>query len=256
MAYVEVNRVQRAPNRLAFTVAAPLALVLIFAASFVVLAGRGRAPSAPASLGGGAPRVSTAATPSPTSTPSPSPTPTPHTYSTMLSIGDSLAGGYYASTWSHSYAAIVAAQLPSRLLTTPVYYGHSAVNALEAMSQYPPPAADLALLELGTNDQEDLGTFQRDYAAVLGYLQRANPRIRLVCLGPWQPSTDAAYNTVVQQQCAKAGGTFIDLFPLFDVESYHGPNGRATWLGPGDWFHPNDAGMAAIARAILRVLRG
>jgi lysophospholipase L1-like esterase len=173
----------------------------------------------------------------------------------MLSIGDSLAGGYFASTWSHSYAAIVAARLPSNILTTPVYYGHSAVNALAAMQQTPPPAVDLAVIELGTNDQEDLATFQRDLGAVLALLRQANPRIRLVCLGPWQPSTDSAYNDVVQQVCTQAGGTFVNMFPLFDVESYHGPAGRPTWLGPGDWFHPNDTGMAAIAQAIVNALR-
>lgn len=244
-----------ARNRLAFVVASSLGLVLLVAASVVLLGGGKRDVHAPAALGVSTGVHPTPVPPTPTPRPSPTPTPTPPTYATMLSIGDSLAGGYYASTWSHAYAAIVAASLPSHLLTPPVYYGHSAVDALGAMRQYPPPPADLAIIELGTNDQEDPSTFAQDLAAVLALLKQANPRITLVCLGPWRPSTDAAYDAIVQQQCVRAGGHFVDLFPLFGVASYHGPNGRPTWLGPGDWFHPNDAGHAAIAHAILRVLR-
>ena len=53
---------------------------------------------------------------------------------------------------------------------------------------------------------------------------------------------------------AEAGGHFADIAPLYANEAYHGPLGRPTWVGPGDWFHPNDAGHAAIAAVVLRAL--
>ncbi|MBF6591924.1 MAG: SGNH/GDSL hydrolase family protein, partial [Ktedonobacterales bacterium] len=184
------------PNRAPVLVAIALALGLIVAAPVFLLAGARRGVENAASFAVvPPPRVTPHATPTSTSTPRP--TPARPTYATALSIGDSLAGGYFASDWAHAYMAIVTAKLPTRLLTTPVYYGHSAVNALVAMRQSPPPPADVAVLELGTNDQESLTTFATDYADVLTLLRRANPRMRLVCLGPWQPHDQDAYNAVV-----------------------------------------------------------
>lgn len=194
-------------------------------------------------------------TPTPRPTPIPTPTPTPNpTYGTALFIGDSLTGGYFVDNQAHAFTSIVAATLHAALVPTSVYYGHSAVDALQAMEIQTPPATDLVVLELGTNDQEDLGLFARDYAAILTLLQRVNARVQLVCLGPWQPHDQDPYNAMVRQSCAHAGGRFVDLMPLYYNESYHGPVGRPTWLGPGDWFHPKNAGMAAIAQAILAAL--
>jgi lysophospholipase L1-like esterase len=41
-----------------------------------------------------------------------------------------------------------------------------------------------------------------------------------------------------------------DISPLYTQPGTRGPAGRPTFLGPGDDFHPNSAGHAAIAEAI------
>jgi lysophospholipase L1-like esterase len=174
----------------------------------------------------------------------------------VLYIGDSLTGGYYASDYAHSFPALVTAALHAIDLHPSIYYGHTAANTIAAMNQGPPPAVDLAVIELGINDNDDgnLTLFRQNYADVLERLKRANPAVLLVCLGIWQEATAQPFNDAVRELCQAAGGRYHDLAPLYSVEAYHGPLGRPTWVGPGDWFHPNDAGHAAIAAAVLQTL--
>jgi lysophospholipase L1-like esterase len=55
----------------------------------------------------------------------------------------------------------------------------------------------------------------------------------------------SSYDATIRRACAD--GAVVDVSPFFDAR---GPAGRPTFLGPGDAFHPNSEGHAAIARAI------
>lgn len=174
-------------------------------------------------------------------------------------FGDSLSGGYFATTPAQSYVTLINAAVGERAIpSNGTYYGHSAVDAYAEMRATPPPAAQLFVIELGTDDTEDVATFAQAYQGALTILRQVNPQARVLCLGPWQPTFPlyVAEDAVIQSDCAADGGTFVDLMPLFAVGPYHGPVDRTTYHGPGDYFHPNDAGHAAIARALLLALRG
>lgn len=190
----------------------------------------------------------------PTATPIP---PIAH-FATVAYFGDSLTGGYFATTQARDYASQVTAATGAREVAFMGTYGHSAANAYATMQGTPPPPAQLDIVELGTNDTEDTSTFSRDYQGILTILRTVNPHARILCLGPWQDAEPLriADNNAARADCAAAGGTFINLMPLFATASNRGPVGRATWHGPADGFHPNDAGHAAIARAVLAMLRG
>jgi lysophospholipase L1-like esterase len=174
----------------------------------------------------------------------------------LLFIGDSLTGGYYASDYWHSFPALVATRLRGQIVRSTIYYGHTAVNVIDEMNLVAPPSVDLAIVELGIDDigESNLPTFRQDYAELMARLRRANPAVILVCLSLWQDQTAQVWDDTVRTLCTQAGGHFADIAPLYANEAYHGPLGRPTWVGPGDWFHPNDAGHAAIAAVVLRAL--
>jgi acyl-CoA thioesterase-1 len=62
--------------------------------------------------------------------------------------------------------------------------------------------------------------------------------------------TAASYNTIIQQSCLARHGVYVQISDLSLHADLRGPAGRANFRGPGDDFHPNGAGHAAIAQAI------
>ncbi len=113
------------------------------------------------------------------------------------------------------------------------------------------------MIELGTNDTEPPDGFQTAYQQIVQTLHRANPTARIVCLRPWQDPTNGyqpAYWQTIQAACRDWPMVVVDLAAPYLDASPHGPGGGATYRGPRDWFHPNDAGHAAIARALLAAL--
>jgi lysophospholipase L1-like esterase len=184
----------------------------------------------------------------------------------ILFIGDSLTLGFAASTSKNSYAEIVAAALGGARIGRGGQYGISAVTVAGNLAAGRPlPRATAVVVELSTNDHADesTDTFSTAYQAILSAVRATSPRARLVCLGPWQSEDrpNAAHWQAIQTQCAAARGVSVSLFALWTTWSYHGPAGRVVYLsgtagipGTSDWFHPNDAGHAAIAQAVLAAL--
>lgn len=169
----------------------------------------------------------------------------------LLFIGDSLTGGWFASSPSASYAERVTAALGGVRLDAGNRYGWTLAHSASLMVGAPPPAADVVVIELGTNDDSATAAqVSAIYGWTLATIRRASPAARLVCLGPWRGADYAAIDEVERVACIGAGGRFVDLAPLFADGALHGPAGRATYHGPGDEFHPNDAGHAAIAAAV------
>jgi lysophospholipase L1-like esterase len=181
------------------------------------------------------------------------PEPTPAPSERLVVVGDSLAAGRFADAQAEAFPEQVAASLHAglQLLAAP------GVTTAQLAAQ-PVPHGDVVVIEAGTNDfldQTPRRRFAADYHALLAKVAGA----KLVCLTTWTPKgiTGQAggkipasfYDATIRRECA--GGTVADVSPLLDDR---GPAGRPTFLGPGDDFHPNTAGHAAIARLIETAL--
>ncbi|WP_270040993.1 SGNH/GDSL hydrolase family protein [Solirubrobacter ginsenosidimutans] len=189
-----------------------------------------------------------------------SPSPQPRSASTQLVVvGDSLAAGRFADTQDQAFPQLVAAATRSRLDVLGVPGATTAQLAAGAL----PSRGDDVVVEAGTNDflfQTPRARFADDYRALLAKVTAASPGAKLVCLTTWVPKDVASrpaakipvsfYDATIRRACTD--GAVANLSPLTDAR---GPAGRPTFLGPGDDFHPNSSGHAAIARLIESRLR-
>ncbi len=175
----------------------------------------------------------------------------------LVVVGDSLAFGRFADTQDEAFPRRVAAATHARLevLAAP------GVTSAQLAAQAVPGGGNAVLVEAGTNDflyQTPRRQFADDYRALLAKVTAASPGARLVCLTIWMPKDVAAatpakipvsfYDATIRRACA--AGAVADVSPIYAQPEMRGPAGRPTFLGPGDAFHPNSTGHAAIARAI------
>lgn len=119
----------------------------------------------------------------------------------------------------------------------------------------PEEPMDLAVIELGTNDagRTDLAMFESTYRGLLDELRAKAPEVKIICAGAWgltgSKGTDP-YDKVIDQVCREYQGVYVDLSELYAEPGNIGPEGRPTWVGPADAFHPNDAGHVKIAEIL------
>jgi acyl-CoA thioesterase I len=172
----------------------------------------------------------------------------------LVVVGDSLAFGRFADAQADAFPQRVAADRHAGLqvLAAP------GVTTAQLAAQAVPGDADTVVVEAGTNDflfQTPRRRFAADYRALLAKVTDASPGAKLVCLTTWVPPGSpraripaSFYDATIRRECD--GGAVADLAPLAGQAGLRGPEGRPTYLGPGDAFHPNSAGHAAIAQAI------
>ncbi|WIE65967.1 SGNH/GDSL hydrolase family protein [Curtobacterium sp. MCLR17_036] len=232
-------------------------LVAIMAVMMVVLAMQHVAASKPA--------AGTVAGPVPTFTSTPSTrtvtvTRDGETPLNVLFAGDSLTGGLYSSTQADAFKWRM---LDSMEASGPVKEYNSALSGgttLQVSDKYPVPSGlDLAVIELGTNDQGNqvpMDEFDDAYSALLQKVTDGSPDVQIVCAGVWEANGgepgESAYDTSIRRLCAKAGGLFVSLRPIYTENDVIGPVGEPTWQGETDDFHPNDKGHKLIADALLQ----
>ncbi len=174
----------------------------------------------------------------------------------LVVVGDSLAAGRFADAQAEAFPQQVAAATHASL----ELIGLPGATTADLAAQAVPGQGDVVVVEAGTNDvlsQTPLRRFADDYRALLAKVTAASPGAELVCLTTWISKDDpppakiapAAYNAAIRRACGD--GVVADISPIFDAQpATRGPAGRPTFLGPGDEFHPNSTGHAAIARAI------
>jgi acyl-CoA thioesterase I len=180
----------------------------------------------------------------------------------LVVVGDSLAAGRFAGTQDEAFPEQVAAATRSRLELDAA----PGLTTAALAAQPVPGGGDVAVVEAGTNDflyQTPRRRFAEDYRALLAKVAAASPGAKLVCLTIWIPEDAKGqapakipasfYDETIRRACA--AGAVADVAPLFARPALHGPAGRTTFLGPGDAFHPNSKGHAAIARLIESRLR-
>ncbi len=169
-----------------------------------------------------------------------------------LAVGDSISAGRYATTPAKLFPALVATQLGMNLDLV-ARSGAKAAWAVPQLAALAQRHAALVTIELGTNDvgfQTPGADFTAQYEAILTAL--AVPGTRVLCLGSWLPSP--SFDDIISGICERHGGTFVSLAGFYGDGSLHAVEGSAVYLGRADWFHPGDAGHAAIAQAVLASL--
>ena len=234
-----------------------LALLALAVVLLVYLAVARVGSSGPAA--GATPRpLPTFGTPAPSSPPAVTAERTDGTLQ-VLFAGDSLTGGLYASEQSKGFKWLMLDQLAAG---GPVEEFNSALSGgttVQVSEQYPVPSGlDLAVVELGTNDLGNvvpLDEFRTSYAALIEKITAGSPDVALVCAGVWEGNGGGpegpTYDRVIEQACTDAGGVFVSLRTIYQQSDTIGPVGLPAYLGTSDDFHPNDAGHAAIAAALL-----
>jgi acyl-CoA thioesterase I len=119
------------------------------------------------------------------------------------------------------------------------------------------------VVQIATNDfvrEVPVDHYSAAYAELLDRLRIDSPNAELICMGAWFDPYErnplgvsvADYDAATRTQCEAAGGRYVDLSATYLDAANHGPEGRPTYLGPGDMFHPNDRGHAALASLILQ----
>jgi lysophospholipase L1-like esterase len=168
----------------------------------------------------------------------------------LLFLGDSLTEGYYAP---RGFADILLARYPGQKL------GFAGGRTTQVVLPLPP--ADIAVVELGTNDADYWtptrpATFGRAYNTVLAALRAANPRVRLVCLGVWkQEKSRATYDRIIKYVGKRYRAVFASLDRVADDRRNCGPAGDMEPQGVSDGWHPNARGHRAIADLLSPILR-
>jgi lysophospholipase L1-like esterase len=172
----------------------------------------------------------------------------------LVVVGDSLAFGRFADTREDAFPQRVAAALHAR----PAVLAAPGVTTAQIAAQDVPRGGDVVVVEAGTNDflfQTPRRRFADDYRALLAKVTGASPGAKLVCLTTWVPNDvppakipASFYDATIRRACT--GGAVADVSAISARPGMRGPAGRATSFGPGDAFHPNSAGHAAIARLI------
>lgn len=168
-------------------------------------------------------------------------------------LGDTLEEGYFATSEASAYRSLVLDGLGTPTEEVPVTdIGPRVVPDLP--KAIVPGSADLLVVEIGTHNVfvTDPDAFATEYQALLDNVSLTAPNAAVVCLGVWG-NADAAreYDTAIGAACRSVGGAFVPLFDIFDDSGTRGPEGRDTFLGAADAFHPNDDGHREIADRII-----
>lgn len=167
----------------------------------------------------------------------------------VMFIGDSLAGGYFATTIEQGYAALTRERLRldydlDWVVASKAGGDTKVVSVLDL-----PSDVDLVIVELGTNDS--LHTlppiFHRQYESLLRRVRETSPAASLVCMGVWRRRWRAwPYDRSIRRLAARFGGVYVGLSDLYADPTTRGPAGVQVENGISDNFHPNDEGHARI----------
>jgi lysophospholipase L1-like esterase len=178
----------------------------------------------------------------------------------VLFAGDSLTGGLYASTQENAFKWRMLASMQQSGSVDESNSALSGGTTLQVSEKYPVPSGlDLAVVELGTNDQGNqvpMDTFTDSYSALLDKIRASSDHVKIVCAGVWEANggsaTESDYDVKIRSLCSQAGGVFVSLRQIYTKPDVIGPVGAKAWLGTADDFHPNDKGHQLIADALLQ----
>lgn len=175
----------------------------------------------------------------------------------VLMAGDSLAAGWHASLEKNSFRVktIEALRTKGPVDFVPAYFAGAKTKDLLDQNRVA-EGLDLAIIQVGTNDYSKLTAlpaFRTQYGGYLDALRVASPNVQFLCTGAWSAAQGKVqeYDVVMQQECVKRGGKFMDLRSIAFIQANRSVAGILGWAGATDSGHPNDAGHAKITEVIL-----
>lgn len=171
----------------------------------------------------------------------------------LLFAGDSLTGGYYASTPATKFSALVAGELRTTDVVTAQQAGQG-IGTVSAITNVD-SGVDLAILQIGTNDfkKTPSGEFLDSYRQLMQKIRDTSPGAQFICVGAWHEGV-GRFDAGTGNVCRSFGGRFVGVAELYRKKELHSVAGTPTEFGLADDFHPNDAGHRAIADEILGAL--
>jgi len=181
----------------------------------------------------------------------------------LMFVGASVTEGWFASSRSRTYTALVTRSLQASGRRVRVrLLAHPGATAEDAGRWDLAVASDVVVVQIATNDWVTgvpLATFDTAYAEVLHRLRLTSATAELICFGAWEDPSSVnkigvsalSYDQGVRSACDAEDGRSIDLSGVYMDPLDHGPEGRVTFHGPGDLFHPNDRGHQELASLIL-----
>lgn len=129
---------------------------------------------------------------------------------------------------------------------------------LEALNAQP----ELVLIQCGdnVNNPERQAVYRTACAETLEFVRRTLPDAQVALIGEWYPTKEK--QTLMAEACRRTGCAFVDIEGLRNASTmgkigdcYLLPDGTQGVIdSEGVASHPNNAGMAAIARKIIDVL--
>jgi acyl-CoA thioesterase-1 len=173
----------------------------------------------------------------------------------LLFAGDSLTAGSYATAEANTFRSLVAAELGAGGQVEVSVVGRAGQPVTDAVNTSAPTAADVVVVEYGTNDVQmtDVGGFASAYGQYLDQVREVAPDAALVCVGSWSPKTESGpFDQAMLSLCQDHGGKYTDITAIYNDRAKFRAVPGTAWYGgtvPDD-AHPNDDGHAAIARAI------
>lgn len=164
----------------------------------------------------------------------------------VLFVGDSITQGRLATSTSRDYVSLVSAALERHGPIDVTDDWHSGAP-VEYWMGADFPDVDLTIVELGANlHAQKVAAFRTDYGRLMADIVAAAPHTQMACFSLWRPNIRpdefTGYDDAIRNQCR---GAYVDVRAIMSSARNIGADG----------FHPNDAGHAAIARAILTMLR-
>ena len=172
-------------------------------------------------------------------------------------IGGSITDGWNASQQDLGYRALLTAALQPRGPVSGRTDARSSATLAEVASvAILPPAVDVAVIELGTDDvdpDQDVDAFTADYntlAAGLGDVSE-----RMLCLGVYRSGPAAqALDTAIEAACVANGGQYVAIGDMTEDPRFTAPRGTPAYPGPADGRHPGDEGHAELTARLLAAL--
>lgn len=203
---------------------------------------------------------------------------TPSIYHKILVVGDSITKhgpavaelgwsgqwGMAASSEDKDYVHLFIARLTSAQNgATPELMiagggGGKLGNKLTQLSQFKEFSADLAIVQMGENDSENITVegFQKPYEQILEAIRAGNPKARIFCFGVWAPPNGSATkDEMIQEACKKLNATFVSLSEA-NANPLNKAGAENRFTNSGVNWHPGDKGMQVYADALWAALSG
>ena len=179
-------------------------------------------------------------------------------------MGDSLSNGSFASTENTKFVAVLS-QLIKEKMGYDVQLENGAVkpgsglkdngipNSQKVIFKHP----NLVTIEFGTNDSskvmDNAYSSPEEFKVRLSNLIdsiKSNADTKIILVTTWK-SGYPVYDDIIKSVGEEKNIPVADISPIWHRNDTFGPEGRTTFIGKSDNWHPNDLGHKLIAETIF-----